>query len=370
MSEKMTMALFNGCVLLILLFTQILIIKMSRKDILLGIKIPEDKMKTGEVKEIIKGYTRENLIIGIPALIIISLLIYYIDNIYLFSSSIFIYIGILFLVYLRWNKKTKELKKAMKWDKLSSKTIVIDTKFSRDKGITNIISRRWFLIPLGIVALSAVLSIIMYPSLPDIVPTHWDIKGNVDGWMNKSIMVATMMPLMQLIMVIIMYVSNHFIIISKQQIDSKNPEESLKRNILFRKAWSIYLIVTLIILEIFFTLMNMVTLGILSNMKLINNLNLATTGLIVLGAIVLSVKIGQGGDKLKLKDEEVSQDYDIDDDDLWKLGNTIYYNKDDSSLFIEKRVGSGWTVNAGRPSGMAILIAPFIILIITFLFVK
>lgn len=371
MSEKMIMVLFNVFVLLTLLVFQLLITKMSRNNILLGIKIPEEKMKTNEVKKLVKGYTRENIIVGIPTLILISLLIYYIDNIYIFTLSIFIYMGILFLIYLRWNKKAKDLKKEKQWDKFSSETIVIDTKFSRDKGKTNIISRKWFLIPLGLVLISAILSLVMYPSLPDQIPTHWDIKGNVDGHMNKSIMVAMLMPMVQFFMVIIMYFSNHFIIKSKQQIDSKNPEISLKRNIIFRKAWSIYLIVTLIILEIFFTLMNMVSLGILSNMRVINNLNLIVTGFIVIGAIVLSVTIGQGGDKLKVKDEEeTSETYNIDDDDLWKLGNSIYYNPDDSSIFIEKRVGSGWTVNAGRPVGMVIMIAPFIIIILTLFIIK
>lgn len=371
MSEKMIMVLFNVFILLTLLVMQILITRISRKNILLGIKIPEDKMKTDEVKNLVKGYTKENLIVGIPALILISLLIYYIDNIYLFVSSTFIYIGILFIVYLRWNKKVKSLKKEEGWDKLSSKILVVDTKFSRDKGKNNMVSRRWYLIPLVIVLISSLLSIVMYPSLPDQVPTHWDMKGNVNGYMNKSIMVALLMPITQLSMLILLFFTDYFIKKSKQQIDSKNPELSLKKNIIFRNAWSIYLIVTLIILEIFFTLMNMVSLGILSNMMLINNLLLLGTGFIVVGAIILSMKIGQGGDRINIDgNKEAFENYNMDDDDLWKIGNSIYYNPDDPSVFVEKRVGAGWTVNAGRPSGMAILILPIIIIILTLFFIK
>lgn len=371
MSEKMTMVVFNVFILLTLLVMQILITKISRKNILLGIKLPEEKMKTDEVKELVRGYTKENIIVGIPALILISLLIYYIDNIYIFISSTFIYLGIIFIVYLRWNKKTKDLKKEKEWDKLSSKTIVIDTKFSKNKGKANMISRKWYLIPLGIVLISTVLSLVMYPSLPDQVPTHWDMKGNVDGYMNKSIMVALLMPVTQLFMFIILFFTDYFIKKSKQQIDSKNPESSLKKNIIFRNAWSIYLILTLIILEIFFTLSNMVSLGILSNMRVINNLHLLATLFIVIGAIVLSLKVGQGGDRINIDGKkEAFENYNMDDDDLWKIGNSIYYNPDDPSIFIEKRVGAGWTVNAGRPAGMAIMILPFIIVILTLYFVR
>lgn len=371
MSEKMIMVLFNVFILLTLLVMQILITRISRKNILLGIKIPEEKMRTEEVKNLVKGYTRENLIVGIPALIIISLLIYYIDNIYLFTLSTFIYIAILFIVYLRWNKKVKELKTEKKWEELSSKTLVVDTKFSRDKGKTNTISRKWYLIPLGIVLISTILSIVMYPSLPDQVPTHWDMKGNVDGYMNKSIIVALLMPITQLFMLVLLFFTDYIIKRSKQQIDSKHPEISLKKNIIFRNAWSIYLIVTLIIMEVFFTLMNMVSLGILSNMMLINNLLLLATLFIVIGAIVLSLKIGQGGDRINIDGKkEAFENYNMDDDDLWKIGNSIYYNPDDPSIFVEKRVGAGWTVNAGRPVGMVIMILPFIIVILTLFFIK
>jgi uncharacterized membrane protein len=81
--------------------------------------------------------------------------------------------------------------------------------------------------------------------------------------------------------------------------------------------------------------------------------------------------VGQGGDRIKLDDDkELAEGCDIDDDNLWKLANSIYYNPNDSSIFIEKRVGSGWTVNAGRPVGMALMILPFIIIILTLFFIK
>lgn len=371
MSERIIIVMFNSIMLLIVLLTQILTPRITRKNILLGVKIPEDKMKTDEVKKIIKGFIRENIIVGIPTLIIISLLIYYIENISFLVLSTFIYIGILFLVYIRWNKKSKELKMEKGWDKLGSKVVVVDTKFSRDRGKSGTISQKWFLIPLGIILISTILSLVMYPSLPDKVPTHWDIKGNVDGYMNKSIFVALLLPLSQVIMAIVIYISYYFMIRSKQQINPKDPEGSLKKNIIFRKAWSIYFVIILTLLQVLFTTLNMVSIGILSNMKLINLFHIIMTVIIIIGSIVLSIVLGQGGDRLKLKDDkEPSEGYDIDDDNLWKLGNMIYYNRDDSSIFVEKRVGVGWTVNAGTPFGMVLMILPFIIVIVTLILVR
>lgn len=366
MSDRIIMVLFNAGVLLILLIMQILMPKITRKNILLGVKIPEENMETDEVKDIIKRFKRENLIVGIPSLVVISLLIYYIDNIHIFTFSTLLYMAILFLVYIRWNKKSKELKKEKGWDKLGGKVVVIDTKFSRDRGKVSTVSQKWFLIPIAIIIISTILSLVIYPSLPDKVPTHWDIKGNVDGYMNKSIFTALLMPFTQVLMAIIIYISYYFMIRSKQQINPNNPETSLKKNIIFRKAWSIYFIVTLTLIEILFTVLNMMTLGILSNMKLVNTINFIIYGIIIVGSIGLSIVLGQGGDRLKLKDEkDIPKGYDIDDDRLWKLGNTIYYNPDDSSIFVEKRIGVGWTVNAGRPLGIFLMILPFVIIVLT-----
>lgn len=45
------------------------------------------------------------------------------------------------------------------------------------------------------------------------------------------------------------------------------------------------------------------------------------------------------------------------EDDLWKLGNTIYCNSEDLSLFVKKRYGTGWTINIGRPLGLILFLA-------------
>lgn len=370
MSNGLINALFNVFTLSILLVAQMLTTSISRKNILLGVKIPEEKIKTDDVKAIIKGFKKENILVGLPSLIMLSILVYYIDSANVIMFSTFSYIGILFLVYLRWNKKAKQLKAKEGWGKLSSKVLVVDTNFSRDRGKDNTLSKKWYLIPLAIALINGILVLVMYPSLPDIIPTHWDMKGNVDGYMNKSIFAAMLMPIMQLVMVIVFYLSNQFMLSSKQQINPNNPEMSLKKNIIFRRVWSIYFIVVLVLMEILFTSLNFATLGLFSNIGIINIFTFIISGAIVVSSIVLGIKLGQGGDRLKSSDEDLSREYDIDDDHLWKLGGAIYYNPDDSSIFIEKRVGIGWTVNAGRPVGMLLTILPIIIIILTLYFVN
>ena len=53
--------------------------------------------------------------------------------------------------------------------------------------------RKW--IPLLIVAVAFIASAVVYASLPDRMPTHWNLQGEVDGWSARS-WGAWMIPLM------------------------------------------------------------------------------------------------------------------------------------------------------------------------------
>ena len=180
------------------------------------------------------------------------------------------------------------------------------------------------------------------------------------------------MPIIQTALLGVMFFSFKTIGWSKQEISAKNPEESLKANILFRKTWSIYLVVMVTVLNRFFDAINFYSYGLINvSMKFITYLLLIFTGLILISAIWISLKVGQGGSRLKLKEDKNGEaSKDRDDDSYWKLGNTIYYNPDDPSIFIEKRFGVGWTVNAARPLGMIFLTLPIIIIVITMIIVS
>jgi len=44
--------------------------------------------------------------------------------------------------------------------------------------------RKW--IPLLIVAAAFIASAVVYPSLPERMPTHWNLQGDVDGWSGRA----------------------------------------------------------------------------------------------------------------------------------------------------------------------------------------
>lgn len=370
MTERLMLTLVNTFALLIILAMQIIAPKTTRKNILFGVKVPEDAMDDEDIIKIQKSFKRNNLLIGIPILILLSILFYIYPN--PISQVILIvgYVGIIFSIYLKTNFKVKELKKNRGWNKSGEKIVVVDMKFSRDKMRKGSISYKWFLIPLGIIILNFALGIILYPVLPEKIPTHWNFQGEITTYRDKSYGVILMLPVMQLFMWCFLYVSCWMIGRSKQQINPNNPEESLRKNIIFRKAWSIYLLILTILMVLLFTILNLLSYGVFfKTIKWVNIFTFIILGFSIIGSIGLGIKIGQGGERLRFKeDKKTGKIHDRDDDDLWKLGN-IYYNPDDSSLFVEKRFGVGWTVNVGRPLGMFLTILPFIIGIITLIIV-
>lgn len=235
---------------------------------------------------------------------------------------------------------------------------------------SGVISKKWFLIPLGIILLNIILGLVIYPSLPSRLPTHWDNMGNVDGYMNKSISAVFLMPLFQGFIGIIIYLSYFAIRQAKHHINPRDPEQSLKKNFIFRKVWSTYFLITLILVEVLFLIMNMMTLEVITNIKLFNIFSFVITGILLVWAVVLSLILGQGGDRLNLGDNKKSSKEYYKDDKHWKLKSWIYFNPEDEAVFVEKRVGLGWTVNIGRAMGLVLLVLPFIIVIISLIVVK
>src|SRR5690625_7482129 len=71
------------------------------------------------------------------------------------------------------------------------------------------------------------------------------------------------------------------------------------------------------------------------------------TLLMIIGAIILSFTTGQGGARIQSSTDKAGHVMERDDDQYWKLGQ-FYFNKDDPSIFLEKRFGVGWKI--GRAS--------------------
>src|SRR5699024_9388459 len=118
---------------------------------------------------------------------------------------------------------------------------------------------------------------------------------------------------------------------------AEDPEKSRQQNVIFRRRWSAFTIVSGIALICLFSFVQLSFMYSLNQQMLMIASLIITFG-IVAGAIVLSVTTGQGGDRVQMNKSSSGKVMNRDDDRYWKLGQ-FYFNREDPALFLEKRFG-------------------------------
>lgn len=345
---------------LLILTNQLLITKTSRKDVLLGIKIPEIKREDQKVKLILSGYYRSTIIIGIIGLFILSFINYkYYENIIILMFTPILYLILLFIVFLTYNKKIKDLKEEEDWFKNAKNIKIVDFENIETENIN-----KFLVIPGFILITNLLLVYLNYENIPNKIAVKYDFKGNVLQFANKNIYSVNIINMTHIILVLSLYFIILSIVRSKGKIDYNNISQSKENIKTFKNIWTRFNYYSFIIIQIILSYMNLYMLGYTNNIQLFNKIILLYSLFMVLINIYLSFKLGQSGDNIKYPNKEVNNYYIMEDDKYWILGNTIYYNKNDANLFVEKRVGVGWTINIGHFKGKLIIGFLLIVLLI------
>lgn len=166
-----------------------------------------------------------------------------------------------------------------------------------------------------------------------------------NGFANKSIGSYFLTVFMQVGMYVFFTILMLFIVRAKTL-----PGAADQR---FRRAWLRFMFLMKVILILIFATTAVMTVTLATAPQPVSTGIVALTAVIVIVALVLSVRLGQGGARLAGDTGTAS---DRLDDRYWKLG-VIYVNPDDPSLLVERRFGVGWTFNLGNPRGFLLLLA-------------
>lgn len=336
---------------------------ITRKTESFGVSIPEEIYNCRELVVMRKKYVVQLGIVS-AGMLLFQLISIYFGGVAWINKSFLIlipcYLIISFMLYLSFHKQMKKLKEERKWGESKKQTIAINTKFHSQK---KVYSNGWFIIPLAISIGTIILTSIFFDKIPNKIPMKYDFEGNVTNWSNKSYWSVYQLPFIQLFLSGLFLYMNQAISKSKQQINAANPEKSMQQNVIFRKRWSLFLIITSILITILFFLIQL-SFIIDMNQAILQGVSLGLVAFIILMAIIISIVTGQGGSRVKITKKENNMMVNYNDDQYWKLG-VFYYNRNDPSIWVEKRFGSGWTMNFARPLGwIIILIILFIPIII------
>src|SRR5690606_2966134 len=153
-----------------------------------------------------------------------------------------------------------------------------------------------------------------------------------DRFATKSVKTVFGLLAVQLIMIIIFVISNYSIKNAKQSLNPKNASVSSLKNRLFRQAWSRFTLVISILTQLLMSALQLATVFVNDvEIQWFIYLTIGYTILVIVYAIVLSMKYGQGGERLKMADSLEEKDileYRYNEDQYWKLG-VFYYNPAD-----------------------------------------
>lgn len=319
---------------------------LTRKTENFGVSIPETMYDRQQFKKMRLQYSITLIIFLIIFTIALLLIGNYVNEntlITIYVLTTFVYLFLSFLIYLPFHFKMKKIKQYEKWTEQRPQKTIIDTTFREEK-LT--FSNSLYIIPLLIIVLTIVYTFSVYDSIPNKVPTHTSFTGKVT-YSDKSPGVLLMLPLTQLFMLGIFLIVNYVIKQSKQDVSVTNPEVSKQQNIIFRQRWSFFIFImgTLTTLLLSFLQLTFIYESLLTY---VDPVIYTTIGVILVGTVILSINTGQGGSRIKLEENYDEKIINRDDDKYWKLGQ-FYFNKNDPSLFIEKRFGIGWSINFARP---------------------
>lgn len=354
--------IFNFCIFIVIFAFQIIKPKITRKEIYFGIRIPENERGNAFLKKVYKSYTILNTaVFAIFIIIITYIFINYYASIE-YTILILLYLLFTLIIYFFSNKKVLTIKKKLCWNTEKKQIVTIDTSFSKDKGTKTLVSPCWFLVSVLIIAITFYIGFKYYKLLPEIVPTHWDFAGEVNGNMMKSPKIIYAMPKFQIIIFIIFFLSYKIIGWGKQQLNTSNPQQSKEKNKRFRYIWSGYMVFAATLMNLLFLYANLIIFQVEQfSAKLMIIMLIIIIGILVAVSIGLSIHTGQGGSRLRIKDNMTTHGKMLDrnDDKYWRFG-IFYINKEDPTIFIEKRFGVGWTVNLGRSEGILLAIGAVI----------
>lgn len=211
----------------------------------------------------------------------------------------------------------------------------------------------WNVVYVPIVLITLAIGLALYPSTPDLVPTHFDFAGNVNQWTPKGPALIAFPLLFEVFMAACFIFSHWMTIRSKKDIDPARPAISAYAYGAFARAECILLLVGGSVLTAVLGIVMILMMAEILSMLVTIALIIVATLIFVGATIAVSVVYGQSGSRLVKRLEE-SGDIIADNDEHWKAG-IFYFNKDDASLFLPKRFGVGWTMNWARPAAWLIV---------------
>lgn len=358
-----TILLINFFVMLILFLSGLFTQSTSKKSVFYGVRVPIGYEKNEKLIKLHKMY-QKNLIISFLFFAIISTVVIVsipeeISTTLILPEAL-LGLAVIGINYLIVYTKVKQLRKSGDWSIENKDVVIVDTRFREkdDKNKKTVISTWWFIIPLSLMIITLISILIKSQS----------------GHIDQSLIFALSSTMIQAFINLIFFMVYKWTEKAKQSLNGGRLGEIKYRSRKIRYYTSVgYLLLAicmnLIIMVVGFSICEIINPSLISGIGFVIISILLPIVIILIVVLVAhnDIKNNEYCSKTKLDQQLINRD----DDQYYKFGS-IYFNKNDPALFVEKRTGIGTTMNFARPAAkvsMGILIAIIVIpLILMFVF--
>lgn len=357
--------MFIWSVALLIVLIGLFIGRMSRKNVIFGVKIPLPLIKDERIRKVKMIYIICYLSIMLPASSLL-LLLFGEESLGMLIFTLFwiIVITILFLVA---NNKMRKVKEALEMEykeeseTVDKKKVAIlwdEKKLKRHLSLAFI--PNWVI--LGVLTIIYVLK---YEEIPSEIPMNYDLQGNVTRVVEKSYASVFLILAIALIISLGIYALMRMNISAKKEVGRFTAKEDGANLYIARERLNLVMSAVVLALNLLLLGIPAAAFGWISGGG--NMIMIASIVLLVLMMgmfVVYMLTTGFSGDRLKkgsVSNEE--KIYFEKTEGQWK-GGMIYYNPEDPAIMVEKRMGGGYTFNFGNPRAMAIFFGIIIVTLV------
>ncbi|MFT8707808.1 MAG: DUF5808 domain-containing protein [Sporolactobacillus sp.] len=315
---------------------------LSRKNVLFGAVFADETIwENDEAKRIVRRFLLRSILVFCCLFLLFVLASMKWDTA---QSSIYIMAALFIInsiIFILANRETRRLKQRLADERdFSNGKIIVDTAQT-----DRLVPLSWIAALLPLPILTVILIVVGYHSMPERLPVHFGFSG-ADAWATKSVAVVLQPLLVGLILTALI------VLIRRAPASVKGNPEAAPGYSSYRRYLNGILIVFALINEALTLLIESSfaypqLLPINQMARITAPLISVISALLTMAMLVLFIR--------RVRSRKMAGPI-LNDDARWIFG-LFYFNRSDPSLFIEKRIGIGFTINMARPAAWFILLA-------------
>lgn len=344
-------------------FIQIFIPYMMKRTVVFGVTIPTSHIHHEIVKQAKKTYS-----IAMTVIWLVLLIGYFIwiwrtnqnDNLQIIIGMIIMLLFILtsMIFYIYFHRKLQKEKQQKQWGANLTEVKIANTSLNDQDGMLPL----FYFMSLAFVPLLLIIyTYDQYSLLPKQIPIHWGPSGKPDAFTTKNHFSVISLPLITLILQFMFAAMSEGTRRLGIKVSVLNIQKLAYSQVKKRKYTSRFLFLISFLITVLFSLLQLTTIhqGIIGQ-NIMLTIFIVFIVIIIMGSIIFAIKFSNLEKDINPSSDNVT---DIDDDRYWK-GGLLYFNKEDPSLFVEKRFGIGWTMNFAKPINYIILFVPILLILL------